>query len=436
MATWQQGNSGSLLAGIGQNNSNAPQASDANAALSLIRSNNDLARSGQNNLGVQLAGAANSIEGSYQSGQQQLRQQQFQQAFGQAYANGDRNALKQLAALNPDQIEAIQKGMGFIDADKNQQIGAASMDLQLAAQSGNPQAVASAIQKNSGVLQGLGLDPQTAFQAYQQDPQNFSKTADLIGMHALGPEKYFDFQDKAAGREIDRGKLSETIRSNQAGESLTSRGQDITLRGQNISAQNAALDRDIRRSEIADKNLDRQIARETNQIKLQELQDKQLQVRDSINQAKADKQASAQGAVDTFSTALGSLDTIVNSPGLSKAVGIRSALPTIPGTDAANFEAQLDTFKAQTFLPMVQSLKGMGALSDAEGKKLSDAVGALSPKMSEKAFRDSAKQIKTTLENKLNVVKRQYNYQEPQAQQPTIQQNSPQQGGYSSLWGD
>lgn len=28
----------------------------------------------------------------------------------------------------------------------------------------------------------------------------------------------------------------------------------------------------------------------------------------------------------------------------------------------------------------------MGALSDAEGKKLSDAVGALSPKMSEKLF--------------------------------------------------
>lgn len=435
MATWQQGNAGSLLAGIGQNNSNAPQASDANAALSLIRSNNDLARSGQNNLGVQLAGAANSIAGAYQSGQQQLRQQQFQQAFGQAYANGDRNALKQLAASNPDQIEAIQKGMGFIDADKNQQIGAASMDLQLAAQSGNPQAVASAIQKNAGVLQGLGLDPQTAFQAYQQDPQNFSKTADLIGMHALGPEKYFDFQDKAAGRSIQRDTLAETQRSNQAGEALTSRGQDITVRGQNISAQNAALDREIRRSEITDKNLDRQIARETNQIKLQELQDKQIQVKEIINQARADKQAAAQGAVDTFSTALGSLDTIVNSPGLPKAVGIRSSLPTIPGTDAANFEAQLDTFKAQTFLPMVQSLKGMGALSDAEGKKLSDAVGALSPKMSEKAFRDSAKQIKTTLENKLNVVKRQYNYQEPQ-KQPSTQQINTQQGGYSSLWGD
>ncbi|STT86325.1 Uncharacterised protein [Klebsiella pneumoniae] len=65
MATWQQGNAGSLLAGIGTNNTNAPQASDANTALSLIRDNNDRTRAGENNLGMQLAGAAGSIFNSY-----------------------------------------------------------------------------------------------------------------------------------------------------------------------------------------------------------------------------------------------------------------------------------------------------------------------------------------------------------------------------------
>lgn len=439
MATWQQGlNSGGLLAGIGQNNSNAPQASDINSTLSIIRANQEADRSGQNNVGLQALQGIQSVQQQYQQAQQQQKTQEFQQAFGQAYAKGDREALKQLAANNPEQIEAIQKGMGFIDADKNQQIGSASMDLQLAAQTGNPQSVASAIQKNAGVLQGLGLDPETAFQAYQQDPQNFSRTADLIGMHALGPDKYFDFQDKAAGRDIQRNTLAETMRSNQAGEALTSRGQDITMRGQNISAQNAAFDREIKRAELQDKTLDRQIARETNQVKLQGLLQKQEQARNTASQAKLDKQATAQGAVDTFSTALNSLDTITNSPGLSKAVGIRSALPTIPGSDAANFEAQLDTFKAQTFLPMVASLKGMGALSDAEGKKLSDAVGALSPKMSETAFRKSADQIKSSLEQKLGTVKTQFNYQDPpqQAAASTTSQQQPAQGGYSSLWGD
>ncbi|EGI0165344.1 acyltransferase, partial [Salmonella enterica] len=172
----------------------------------------------------------------------------------------------------------------------------------------------------------------------------------------------------------------------------------------------------------------------TNQIKLDELKQKQADVRQKAEIAKADRQASAQGAVDTFSTALDSLNEIEQSPGLSKAVGIRSAFPTVPGSDAANFEARLDTFKAQTFLPMVQSLKGMGALSDAEGKKLSDAVGALSPKMSEKAFRDSIGKIRNQLESKLSTVKKQFDYQEPVQNAPV--QQSPAGSNFSSLWGD
>lgn len=207
-----------------------------------------------------------------------------------------------------------------------------------------------------------------------------------------------------------------------------------SIRGQNISAQNAALSREIQRAELQEKALDRQIARESNQLKLEELKQKQADVRQKADIARADRQAAAQGAVDTFSTALDSLNEIEQSPGLSKAVGIRSAFPTVPGSDAANFEARLDTFKAQTFLPMVQSLKGMGALSDAEGKKLSDAVGALSPKMSEKAFRDSIGKIRNQLESKLSTVKKQFDYQEPV--QNTPGQQSTTGSNFSSLWGD
>ncbi|MBL1592181.1 DNA transfer protein, partial [Klebsiella pneumoniae] len=41
-------------------------------------------------------------------------------------------------------------------------------------------------------------------------------------------------------REIDRGRLAETIRSNQAGEALTARGQNITMRGQDLAMQRAS----------------------------------------------------------------------------------------------------------------------------------------------------------------------------------------------------
>lgn len=384
------------------------------------------------NVGVQLAQGLGAAGQAIGQGEAAKRLSEFQQAFGQAYAAGDRDALRQLAATNPDQIETIRQGMGFVDADKNQAMGDMSARLNIAAAQG-PDAVMRELATHQNTLQQIGVSPEQAWQTYQQSPEGFSQLTDLIGMHAVGPEKYFDIQDKVAGRDIDRGKLAETIRSNQAGEALQQRGQDITVRGQNISAQNAALSREIQRAELQDKVLDRQIARETNQIKLDELKQKQADVRQKAEVAKADRQAAAQGAVDTFSTALDSLGEIEKSPGLSKAVGVRSAFPTVPGSDAANFEARLDTFKAQTFLPMVASLKGMGALSDAEGKKLSDAVGALSPKMSEDAFRSSIGKIRTQLESKLGTVKKQFDYQEPVV--PAAQQPQ-QQNGYQSLWGD
>ncbi|HAX9636327.1 TPA: acyltransferase [Escherichia coli] len=433
MATWQQGiNSGGFLAGIGGQNSNAPKASDVSEALAYIRQNNEMERSGRNNIGLQALQGLGSVAQTYQAAKQQEVDAAFQKEYAAAIQSGDRQQVRDLMTKYPGQLEKIQSGMKWADEDQRNSIGTLAAGARLA--SSSPEAMQSWLQNNAKELTRVGVDPNNVAQMYQQNPSGFGEFVDHLGMAALGPIDYFNVQDKMAGREIDRGRLAETIRSNQAGEALTARGQDIQIRGQNISAQNAALSREIQRAELQEKALDRQIARESNQLKLEELKQKQADVRQKADIARADRQAAAQGAVDTFSTALDSLNEIEQSPGLSKAVGIRSAFPTVPGSDAANFEARLDTFKAQTFLPMVQSLKGMGALSDAEGKKLSDAVGALSPKMSEKAFRDSIGKIRNQLESKLSTVKKQFDYQEPVQNMPG--QQSTTGSNFSSLWGD
>ena len=433
MATWQQGiNSGGFLAGIGGQNSNAPKASDVSEALAYIRQNNEMERSGRNNIGLQALQGLGSVAQTYQAAKQQEADAAFQKEYAAAIQSGDRQQVRDLMTKYPGQLEKIQSGMKWADEDQRNSIGTLAAGARLAASS--PEAMQSWLQNNAKELARVGVDPNNVAQMYQQNPSGFGEFVDHLGMAALGPIDYFNVQDKMAGREIDRGRLAETIRSNQAGEALTARGQDIQIRGQNISAQNAALSREIQRAELQEKALDRQIARESNQLKLEELKQKQADVRQKADIARADRQAAAQGAVDTFSTALDSLNEIEQSPGLSKAVGIRSAFPTVPGSDAANFEARLDTFKAQTFLPMVQSLKGMGALSDAEGKKLSDAVGALSPKMSEKAFRDSIGKIRNQLESKLSTVKKQFDYQEPVQNTPGKQSTTG--SNFSSLWGD
>lgn len=98
---------------------------------------------------------------------------------------------------------------------------------------------------NAKELTRVGVDPNSVAQMYQQNPSGFGEFVDHLGMAALGPIDYFNVQDKMAGREIDRGRLAETIRSNQAGEALTARGQNITMRGQDLSASTARRGQDL-----------------------------------------------------------------------------------------------------------------------------------------------------------------------------------------------
>ncbi len=107
--------------------------------------------------------------------------------------------------------------------------------------------------------------------------------------------------------------------------------------------------------------------------------------------------ASREGASASFDTAIRTVDNMLKHPGREAAVGVGSMFPTWPGGAAANFEAELDAFKAQTFLPMVQQLRGMGALSNAEGDKLTNAVGALSLSQGDVQFQKNLKSIRDDL---------------------------------------
>ncbi|EFG2573270.1 acyltransferase [Escherichia coli] len=243
MATWQ-GSNGGLLAGIGGVNSNAPSVNDIGNTLQLIRQNNDIERSGANNVGLTALQGLSGIAGVFQQEKQAQRQKEFQQAYANAYASGDRGALRQLATQYPDQIESVRKGMGFIDEEQRNSIGTLAAGARLA--SSSPEAMQSWLQNNAKELTRVGVDPNNVAQMYQQNPSGFGEFVDHLGMAALGPIDYFNVQDKMAGREIDRGRLAETIRSNQAGEALQARGQNLSyqsaMTGHNIAAQRLALD--------------------------------------------------------------------------------------------------------------------------------------------------------------------------------------------------
>lgn len=442
MATWNQSiNGGGMLAGIGGNNVNAPQASDANAALSFIRQNNEAERAGENNIGLQgLNGLAGNLQ-LYKQAQQAERQKEFQKAYGNAFSAGDRNAMRSLAAQYPDQVEAVRSGMKFVDEDQRSTVGNLATGARLAASS--PEAMGSWLKNNATDLRRVGLDPVELSQTHQADPKGFAELADHLGMAALGPDQYFAAQDKIVGQQQNQQKIDETARSNLAGEAA-----------QRVSNGIAQQNVNIRKMELEDKKYDRQIARETNDLKLADLKDKRQQNQMAIEQGKRDKIDNFSRANDTLDQTLDTASRVLNSPGFDKYFGVSmTKLPgigTLPGTDAADTEALVNTLSSQGFLTSIQQMKGMGALSDAEGKKISSAIASLDSKQSDKSARAAVKTIISVTQAAKDRLQRHapdiaqtlqtLPASQPAVQQQAVQQQAPapaqQAGGYSSLWGD
>ncbi|MFH2237321.1 phage DNA ejection protein [Citrobacter freundii] len=244
MATWQEGNGGNFLAGIGGQNTNAPQSGDNRLALGLIRENNDFARAGGNNIGLQALQGLSGIAGMYQQEQQQNAIKAFNNAHAQAWKSGDTSILRDFAAANPAFVSQAQQAVSGLDDQQKAEMGKLATGVNTALSQG-PEAFSKFVTDNSDSLKRIGADPNWMIQAGVQNPEQLSHFATTLALGSVGPEKAFDVTDKMAGREIDRGRLAETVRSNKAGEGLQARGQNITMRGQDMSAATARRGQDM-----------------------------------------------------------------------------------------------------------------------------------------------------------------------------------------------
>jgi hypothetical protein len=182
--------------------------------------------------GLQLAGLYQQVQqqkaaaAKAQADQEALKA--FQTDFGPAYSSGDPQQLDALFAKYPGQFETIKNAIGFRDDNHKMALGNAARDLRVAMASNNPQAVQQAAVKHAQTLQSIGSSPDEVLQMAQSDPQGLMRTIDAVGMSALGAKDFYGVQNDRAQRQNDTAKLAEQIRSNQAGEAITMRGQDIS----------------------------------------------------------------------------------------------------------------------------------------------------------------------------------------------------------------
>ncbi|EBQ3071229.1 DNA transfer protein [Salmonella enterica] len=212
MATWQQGiNSGGFLAGIGTQNENAPKASDINATLGLIRENNELARSGVNNVGLTALRGLAGVADIYNQEQQQKAISAFNKAHADAWASGDPSGLFKFAQENPAFVAQAQQAFSGLNEQQRNDMGDLAMRANVALSQG-PEAYSKFITDNKDRLNRVGANADWMIQTGIQNPEQLSHMLTTMSLGALGPEKAFAVQDKMVGRQLEKGRLDESIR--------------------------------------------------------------------------------------------------------------------------------------------------------------------------------------------------------------------------------
>ncbi|EJV7847615.1 phage DNA ejection protein [Escherichia coli] len=383
MATWQQSiNSGGFLAGIGAQNENAPKASDVNETLAYIRQNNEDARIGRNNIGLQaLQGITSTMQGLQQYDQQK-QEAAFRKDYASAIQSGDRQQVRDLMTKYPGQLEKIQSGMKWADEDQRNSIGTLAAGARLAASS--PEAMQSWLQNNAKELTRVGVDPNSVAQMYQQNPSGFGEFVDHLGMAALGPIDYFNVQDKMVGRQLEKGRLDESIRQADMQNATTRQGQQLSY-----GAQMARLNHDkyvYRQSQAALKKYgdvqDMDTLALNSQIASTGVDPLTGKPATGARMGQARKWLEGNNGYNesliTGERGIEKIDSLMNKGDLAGVGRVEGRYPDAM-TSAEGLENRnaIEELKSGAFVQNVQMLRGLGALSNAEGSKLENLIARL-----------------------------------------------------------
>lgn len=286
-----------------------------------------------------------------------------------------------LSAKYPQQREAFKQSWDMMKEGQRDQEFAAGVQAYGAIQSGRPEEAVTildqriAAKKNTGqdasrleTMRGM-LDTNPQYVASHLglalssiDPERWSKMTTELRAAQKAPAELTEAKAKAQKAAVD-AKFAESnavIDLQKKGWDITKIQEDIKIAKENnrIAALNAAISREgnnIKRQEMG--------------LKLQEMKDK----RDEAVRGKAADLESARGSMDNM---LNTADRILQTPiGVveSAAGPVSSRLPTT-SQDTADFEELVTTLGSQSFLAQIPNIKGMGALSNAEGEKLQAAL--------------------------------------------------------------
>jgi len=352
--------------------------------------------------GFKVGSAINEMQAQAQARAQALEQKQkFQSGLSNFFNNPNRKYedLEQiLPYADKQQFEALTKVGENMESRKLDSGKRFSAQVLLALES-DPTVAKTMLKERFDAEPDLNQKRafETILKTVDIDPKKAAEMLEFISGVVFGKDWYKGITDVRAERrasdeapallreKIAKAGQAESAAAKAAAEAKfadSSAALDLQKKGWDITK----IQEDIK---VAKQNaniaaLNSQIAREGNQLKREE---QQLKLQEFIKKRDDDvrgKAADLESARFSMDNMLNTADRILKTPiGIvgSAAGPISSRIPTT-SQNTADFEALVDTLASQAFMAQIPNLKGMGALSNAEGEKLQQALQSFSLRQS------------------------------------------------------
>lgn len=351
--------------------------------------------------GYQIGAGIQDHQLQQQQKQAAFQQQQEQQRALRALISNPNAGAKEYAdatLLAPGMREQLKQAWDTKNTAQQQSHLSDLSQWSAAIQNGKPEIASEAMRQRADAMEATAGGPTPESQAMRANAKVVQEHPQFANNAVIKP---MIFAHPDGGKVIDSiAKLGSERRADQLQTGLVDKGVAEAITAQNAAvtsgagAQVAAATVPALSEKPA---LDNQIATLNAQINAADSETKRGQLtleRDKLmatqGLAAVEKGEGAQAQIDSAQHALNTIASLRADPLMKKSTGNYLAgigtvmgrlLGSVPGTENKDFRGQLESLKSQVFLPAVQQVKGMGALSNAEGEKLTAAVASLDADM-------------------------------------------------------
>lgn len=361
---------------------------------------------------------------------EEFRQQQAQALQQDLVALSEKESptgedYAQIITRHPELSEHFKRGWDILDATQQQNKLSQASQVYAAMQSDNPEIAKQILQEQANAARNAGMEEEargaeTMLKLIDLDPNTAKTSAALALSSIMGPDKFSEtFSKIGSERRAEELQPAEMTKREADAQSAAVSAkyaeaeavQDLAKKGWDI--KKLANDIQVSKDNVRIAAMKANLAKETNMLKRQELQQKIKEAERKRDVALMEKTAELESAYAGIDNSLNTIDRLLQNPELDNILGAVEGSSFYPSTlvgivspfsDAdrrADAVADLETVQSQAFLNNLMEAKSKGAtfgsLTEREGERLVGYVKNLSRKQSEAQFRQNMVEMQRLL---------------------------------------